>query len=200
MTHMSGIGRDLPPGNARGHWPKTLFGGGPPTYNGLDFPSHQQVLHGVAKSRPVVAPYTYPAYSNTGYSLLGIANVAANRAASGPSEPSTHADLVQQDIFRPLRFNGTSFLTTDDNIHNVVVPSLNPWEIVRGFDSCLVRDPEPPSGPRFQGRTEPFWGTNELAFRPHQGYASVDKSSTTREYPVAVHGPRMDASHAHLVR
>lgn len=130
MSHMSGIGRDLPPGNARGHWPKSLFGRGPPGYNGLEFPSHQEVFDGVARSHPIVAPYTYPVYSNTGYSLLGIANVAANIAANGPSAPSTHAELVHQDIFRPLGFNGTSFLVTAENIHNVVVPSLNPWEIV----------------------------------------------------------------------
>lgn len=131
MSHMSGIGTDLPPGNARGHWPRSTFGGGPPEYNGLKFPSHQEVFDGIAQSRPVVAPYTYPVYSNTGYSLLGIANVAANIAASGPSGPSTHAELVQKDIFGPLGFNGTSFLVTEENIHNVVVPSLNPWEIVR---------------------------------------------------------------------
>lgn len=131
MSHMSGIGRDLPPGSAQGHWPKSLFGRGPPGYNGLEFPSRQQVFDGIAQSRPVVAPYTYPVYSNTGYSLLGIANVAANIAANGPSVPTTHAELVQHDIFRPLGFNGTSFLVTEENIHNVVVPSLNPWEIVR---------------------------------------------------------------------
>lgn len=133
MTHMSGIGGDLPPGNAQGHWPKSLFGRGPPTFNGLEFPSHQQVFDGVAKTRPIMAPYTYPVYSNTGYSLLGIANVAANRAASGPCAPLTHADLVRQDIFEPLGFNGTSFSVTEGNIHNVVVSSINPWEIVRGF-------------------------------------------------------------------
>ena len=131
MSHMSGIGRDLPPGNAHGHWPNSIFGWGPPGHNGLEFPSHQEVFDGIAQSRPVVAPYTYPVYSNTGYSLLGIANVAANVAASGPSAPSTHAELVQKDIFGPLGFNGTSFLVSEENIRNVVVPSLNPWEIVR---------------------------------------------------------------------
>ena len=131
MSHMSGIGRDLPPGNAKGHWPTSLFGGGPPGYNGLEFPSRQEVFDGIAKSRPVVPPYTYPVYSNAGYSLLGMANVAANIAANGPSAPLTHAELMQQDIFGPLGFNGSSFLVTEENIQNVVVPSLNPSEIVR---------------------------------------------------------------------
>ncbi|KAG8221411.1 beta-lactamase/transpeptidase-like protein [Butyriboletus roseoflavus] len=133
MSHMSGIGRDLPPGNAQGHWPTSLFGRGPPVYNGRDFPSRQEVFDGIAQSRPVVAPYTYPVYSNTGYSLLGIANVAANIVANGPSAPLTHADLVQKDIFGPLGLNGTSFLVTEENIHNVVVPSLCPWDIDRDF-------------------------------------------------------------------
>lgn len=133
MTHMSGLGRDLPPGNAQGHWPNSLSGRGPPGFNGLEFPSHQQIFDGIAQSRPVVAPYTYPVYSNTGYALLGIANVAANIAANGPSAPTTHAELMQQDIFGPLGFNGSSFLVTEENIQNVVVGSLNPGEIVRVF-------------------------------------------------------------------
>ena len=127
---MSGLGADLPPGNAQGYWPKSLFGRGPPGYNGRDFPSYQELFDGIAQNRPVVAPYTYPVYSNTGYSLLGHGNVVANIAAKGPSAPSTHAELVRQDIFGPLGFNGTSFLVTEENIHNVVVPSLNPSEIV----------------------------------------------------------------------
>ncbi|KAF8120130.1 beta-lactamase/transpeptidase-like protein [Boletus edulis] len=137
MSHMSGLGSDLPPGNAQGHWPKSLVGRGPPLYNGLEFPSHQEVFDGIAKSRPVVAPYTYPVYSNTGYSLLGMANVAANIAESGPSEPNTHAELVQRDIFGPLGCNGSSFLVTEENIHNVVVPSLNSWEIDQDFKDAI---------------------------------------------------------------
>ncbi|KAN0082374.1 Beta-lactamase/transpeptidase-like protein [Tylopilus felleus] len=137
MSHMSGIGRDLPPGNAKGHWPTSLFGGGPPGYNGLEFPSRQEVFDGIAKSRPVVPPYTYPVYSNAGYSLLGMANVAANIAANGPSAPLTHAELMQQDIFGPLGFNGSSFLVTEENIQNVVVPSLNPSEIDQDFTDTM---------------------------------------------------------------
>lgn len=148
MTHMSGIGRDLPPGNAKGHWPGSVFGAGPPVYNGLEFPSHQQVFDAVAKNRPIVAPYTYPVYSNTGYSLLGIANVAANTAENGPLVPPTHAELVQQDIFGPLGFNGTSFLVTEENRHNVVVASINSWEIVGGSGDCLY------SGSRIVFRTK----------------------------------------------
>ena len=176
MTHMSGIGRDLPAGSAQGHWPKSLFGRGPPSYNGLEFPSRQQVLDGVAKSRPIAPPYTYPVYSNTGYALLGMANVAATIAGEGERAPSTHAELVQQDIFEPLCFDGTSFLMTEENIEHVVVPSVRPEEIVRGLHDRLVRDTECPAGRRFQGFHEPVRGANELTLRPRQTHASVDKS------------------------
>ncbi|KAG9309359.1 beta-lactamase/transpeptidase-like protein [Chiua virens] len=141
MSHMSGLGRDLPPGNALGHWPNSLFGAGPPEYNGREFPSRQDVFDGIAQSRPAAAPYTYPVYSNTGYSLLGIANVAANIAANGPSSPQTHAELMQQDIFGPLGFNGTIFLVTEETKSHVVVSSANPWEIDQDF-----KDASNPSG------------------------------------------------------
>ena len=66
MSHTSGLGADLPPGNAQGYWPKSLFGRGPPGYNDRDFPSYQELFDGIAQNRPVVAPYTYPVYLNTG--------------------------------------------------------------------------------------------------------------------------------------
>lgn len=52
----------------------------------------------------------------------------ATIAVNGQSVPSMHAELIQQGIFRPLRFNGTLFLVTE-SIHDVI-PPLNPPGIV----------------------------------------------------------------------
>ncbi|KAJ7781723.1 beta-lactamase/transpeptidase-like protein [Mycena maculata] len=124
-NHMSGLGRDWPPGNVA-NWPKDLFGAGPPPTNGLPFPDHASLFRAIEKNPLVSHPYAIPGYSNTGIGVLGLALVAANRIANGPREPSSYATLLERDIFDPLGLNGSHFLTTDNNKHLVVVPSLAP--------------------------------------------------------------------------
>ncbi|KAJ7840762.1 beta-lactamase/transpeptidase-like protein [Mycena leptocephala] len=124
-THMSGLGRDWPPGNVA-NWPKDLFGAGPPPTNGLPFPDHASLFRAIEKNQLVSHPYAIPGYSNTGIGALGLALVAANRIVNGPEEPSSYAELLKRDIFDPLGLNGSHFLTTDGNKHLVVVPSLAP--------------------------------------------------------------------------
>ncbi|EGN94877.1 hypothetical protein SERLA73DRAFT_77610 [Serpula lacrymans var. lacrymans S7.3] len=128
MSHMSGLGRDWPPGNTSNAWPKTLGGAGPLYYNGQPFPTHQDVYDAIAYDPLIAPPYTYPIYSNTGYSLLGITNVAANEAFEGSGSPTTHAELVKRDIFDPLGLNGSSFFLTDVNKPHVVVASVETLE------------------------------------------------------------------------
>ncbi|KAJ7840750.1 beta-lactamase/transpeptidase-like protein [Mycena leptocephala] len=129
-THMSGLGRDWPPGNVA-NWPKDLFGAGPPPTNGLPFPDHASLFRAIEKNPLVSHPYAIPGYSNTGIGALGLALVAANRIVNGPKEPSSYAELLKRDIFDPLGLNGSHFLTTDGNKHLVVVPSLAPEVAVR---------------------------------------------------------------------
>ncbi|THH03569.1 hypothetical protein EW145_g6168 [Phellinidium pouzarii] len=124
MSHMSGLGRDWPPGNAEGVWPESLEGTGPPWYNGLPFPSDEEFMEGIIEYPLVAPPYTFPSYSNTGYSLLGLANVAANKKDEGNNAPATHADLLHRDIFAPLGLNGSSFVSSDANKANAAVASL----------------------------------------------------------------------------
>ncbi|KAL5508717.1 hypothetical protein ACEPAG_4802 [Sanghuangporus baumii] len=124
-SHMSGLGRDWPPGTVSG-WPFNLTGGGPPPTNGLPFPSHRALFEAIKKHHLTSLPYNYPAYSNTGTGLLGLALVAANRAAFGHKEPTTFADLLKRDIFDALGMNGSHFLTTETNKHLIVAPSLAP--------------------------------------------------------------------------
>ncbi|EMD41338.1 hypothetical protein CERSUDRAFT_101835 [Gelatoporia subvermispora B] len=126
-THMSGMGRDWPPGTVS-DWPHDMRGGGPPPSNGLPFPDHASLFRAIAKHRLTSPPFSYPAYSNSATGLLGVALVAANRMASkNPSqEPDTYAALLKRDIFDPLGLNGSHFLTTDQNKNLIVVPSLGP--------------------------------------------------------------------------
>lgn len=124
---MSGLGRDWPSGTVH-NWPKDMFGGGPPPTNGLPFPSHESLYKAISTTGLISPPYSYPAYSNTGTGLLGMALTAANRAASANpgTEPADFAALMQRDVFDAMGLNGSHFLTTEDNKHLVVVPSLAP--------------------------------------------------------------------------
>ena len=80
----------------------------------------------IAKHHLVSPPGSYPAYSNTATGLLGIALAAADSKAKGVAPSISYADLLQRDVFGPMRLNGSHFLTTDANKHLVVVPSLGP--------------------------------------------------------------------------
>lgn len=129
---MSGLGRDWPSGTVA-NWPKDMFGGGPPPTNGLPFPDHASLYKAISNTMLVSPPFSYPAYSNTGTGLLGMALVAANRAASkNPAqEPLDYAALIKRDVFDPMGLNGSHFLTTEVNKHLVVAPSLAPEVVVR---------------------------------------------------------------------
>lgn len=137
-SHMSGLGRDWPPGTVHG-WPHAMQGGGPPPTNGLPFPDHAAMYKTTAENRLTTPPFSYPAYSNTGIALLGMALVSANRMASKhpQTEPNTFAELVTRDLFKPMGLNGSHFLVTDDNRHLIVVPSLAP-EVAVSTPSSII--------------------------------------------------------------
>lgn len=124
-SHMSGLGRDWPPGTVL-NWPNSMMGGGPPPTNGLPFPSHEAIFEATSKHYLTSPPFNYPAYSNTGLGLLGLAMVAASRKAFGPKEPVAYSDLLKRDVFDALGMNGSHFLTTDQNKDSIVIPSLAP--------------------------------------------------------------------------
>ncbi|KAI1793717.1 beta-lactamase/transpeptidase-like protein [Ganoderma leucocontextum] len=124
-THMSGLGRDWPPGTVSG-WPHDMSGMGPPPTNGLPFPSYDDLFDSIAKQHLISPPGTYPAYSNAGTALLAYALAKASTTASGLSEKISYADLLKRDIFEPMGLNGSHFLATAANKHLVVVPSLAP--------------------------------------------------------------------------
>lgn len=131
MTHMSGLGRDWPPGDASDAWPKSLDGSGPPWYNGLPFPTREKLIEGIISNELVTPPYSFPTYSNTGFALLGVANVAANKAKEGEKAPSTHSELLHRDIFAPLGLNSSAFAVSEETKGRVAVASFLPEETVR---------------------------------------------------------------------
>ncbi|EJF61945.1 beta-lactamase/transpeptidase-like protein [Dichomitus squalens LYAD-421 SS1] len=124
-THMSGLGRDWPPGTVPG-WPHDMRGMGPPPTNGLPFPSYDALLASISKHHLTSPPGAYPAYSNAGTALLAYALAIASATADGKTGKISYADLVKRDIFGPLGMNGSHFLATEANRHLVVVPSLAP--------------------------------------------------------------------------
>lgn len=110
--------------------------------NGLPFPSHASLYKAISEATLVSPPSEYPSYSNTAAGLLGIALVAANRAASkNPTqEPTEWAQLIQRDVFDAMGLNGSHFLTTEANKHLVVTPSLAPEVAVSITDIKLTSD------------------------------------------------------------
>ncbi|KAJ7655652.1 beta-lactamase/transpeptidase-like protein [Mycena polygramma] len=160
-THMSGLGRDWPPGNVA-DWPHGWFGAGPPPYNGLPFPETSALLKAVAENAPISPPFTWPVYSNTGTGLLGLALLEADRVARNATESLSYAELLQRDIFGPLDMNGSHFLTTPANKEFVVVPSLAPEIADQEFF-----DPMDPAGGQFSSLRDCITVTQSLLNPEH---------------------------------
>ncbi|KAH9941734.1 beta-lactamase/transpeptidase-like protein [Epithele typhae] len=119
-SHMSGMGRDWPPGTAT-DWPHSMTGGGPPPTNGLPFPSREAVMQDMPNHPFASVPWDQPIYSNVGIGVLGLALAEADRAASGRETALTHAELLKRDIFDPMGLNGSHFLSTDATKDKIVV-------------------------------------------------------------------------------
>ncbi|KAI0738330.1 beta-lactamase/transpeptidase-like protein [Daedaleopsis nitida] len=124
-SHMSGLGRDWPPGTVA-DWPHDPRGMGPPPTNGLPFPSYEALFASIAERHLTSPPAAYPAYSNAGVALLAYALAAASSASTGDASKISYADLLKRDIFERMGMNGSSFLATEANKHLIVVPSLGP--------------------------------------------------------------------------
>ncbi|TFK53103.1 beta-lactamase/transpeptidase-like protein [Heliocybe sulcata] len=128
-AHTAGIPSNMPPGPMLG-WPHDLRGAGTPPDNGLPFPERQAVLAAINDLPPMVPPGAYPVYSNTGFSLLGMVNVAADAANIGSSGSGeiTHDKLVQRDIFDPLGMNSSGYHVSQVHKSRLAIPSNAPHE------------------------------------------------------------------------
>ncbi|KAJ7631169.1 beta-lactamase/transpeptidase-like protein [Roridomyces roridus] len=113
-SHLSGIGRDYPPQDVGETWPAPF----PESLSSRKVVQRSQgeklLLDAVAKY-PLVAPqFTFPVYSNTGFDVLGLCNVAANALATG--KESNFRELMQRDIFEPLRMSSSFYEMPDESL------------------------------------------------------------------------------------
>ncbi|KAI0367130.1 beta-lactamase/transpeptidase-like protein [Pilatotrama ljubarskyi] len=145
------------------NWPHDIFGGGPPPTNGHPFPSNKALLDAIAQHHLTSPPWFHPAYSNTGTGLLGLALAAASSAAAGDAETISYADLVKRDIFEPMGLNGSHFLTTEENKHLVVVPSLAPVVADQDFLDAMN-----PAGGQFSSLSDLITVTQTLLHPRHR--------------------------------
>nr|AAZ14923.1 beta-lactamase class C binding protein-like protein [Coprinellus disseminatus] len=127
-SHTAGLGRDFPVQNFT-KWPieATEFPEVPDGRNA----SEGAVLDGTTELPLINLPYGYPVYSNAGFDLLGLANVAANLKAKGilaKDEPKTYRDLVKRDIFDSFGLNSSFFrLPGDQDLKDhIAVPQAFP--------------------------------------------------------------------------
>ena len=124
---MTGLGRDFPPIDV-GEWPAT----GPWELPDQPKRTFKSVFKAVNEYPLTIVPYEYPIYSNTGFDLLGLANVEANKLASSDpdSEPQSHKELLKRDIFEPLGMTSSFFRLPEDALlreHMAVPANTSEW-------------------------------------------------------------------------
>lgn len=130
-SHTSGIGRDLPYYNID-TWPNV-----PANQTPRSWPTLDQQLESVAAVPLVGPPGFLASYSNTAYSVLGGALVAAN--TKGEGNRVGYADLVKRDLFEPLGMNASSFAVSAENAALLAIPKI-PLEVVsRSFPSNYIK-------------------------------------------------------------
>lgn len=130
MSHMAGLGREHPDGDATDHWPEELGPNLPPGLNGLPFPNVSDLLRGVAKRHLIMSPYKFPSYSNTGFGILGAAIHASAKKIENDKAPESYAALIKRDIFDKIGMKDSSFLADNSNRDHIVVPSVHSEEVV----------------------------------------------------------------------
>lgn len=125
-SHLSGLGRDYPPlrisnpTSPISEWNMTE-----------DEHTVDSILHAV-RTHPLVAPqWTYPIYSNTGFNVLGWANLAASQMAAVDDKIQSFSELIKTDIFNPVGMNSSFFSTPPGLEHRLAVSHLDPFEAVR---------------------------------------------------------------------
>ncbi|TFK51121.1 beta-lactamase/transpeptidase-like protein [Heliocybe sulcata] len=175
LTHMAGIGGNLPPGDML-DWPHSLDGGGSPPYNGLPFPSTDSVLKSQAGLPLTHPPYTLPVYSNTGFSILGMVNLAAaNRSSEYIGNVSTIEELMKRDVFDPLGMNSTGFLASTLGVDRVAISSYAPTDADYDFRSSMN-----PSGGVFSTLSD-LMNAMRMLLNPEKN-PSILSSYTIREW------------------
>lgn len=87
--------------------------------------------------------------------ILGLANVAANAQAhpDSDSEPTTHRDLIQRDIFGPLHFTHSFYQMPNSSLRDyVAVPS--PSGIGIDMTDTIFEDADEPAGGQYSSMAD----------------------------------------------
>ncbi|KAJ7651752.1 beta-lactamase/transpeptidase-like protein [Mycena polygramma] len=127
-SHLSGIGRDYPPVDVGETWPAPIFGADEDyKFQGLVDRNLEELLDAVATIPLATPQYTFPLYSNAGFDILGLSNVAAHNLATG--EETTHRQLMQDHVFDPLGLNSSFYVVPNDRLAaQIAVPaSYSEW-------------------------------------------------------------------------
>ncbi|KAH9486520.1 Beta-lactamase-like protein str6 [Psilocybe cubensis] len=123
-SHMAGIGRDYPPIDI-GKWPISPeeF----PSYTASQSWDTNATFDAITRLPLVNVPYTYPIYSNTGFGLLGLANIGADSLQKPASLQRTHAELLKRDVFEPLGMTNSFFRLPESEKQraHIAVPAKN---------------------------------------------------------------------------
>ncbi|EPQ55044.1 beta-lactamase/transpeptidase-like protein [Gloeophyllum trabeum ATCC 11539] len=137
LTHAAGIGGNLPPGNMS-DWPHSLDGANTPPYNGRPFPTPERVLEAQAELSLSTPPHGLPLYSNAGFSILGMVNLAAARRSDEYRDRvSTIEELIERDVFEPLGMNSSGYLAADLGAERVAVSSYASEDADYDFQTAM---------------------------------------------------------------
>lgn len=182
-SHLSGLGRDYPPEDVGEPWPRPLHAGAKEDelQTFID-EGTEEFLRAVAKY-PLVAPqYTFPVYSNTGFNLLGLCNLAADESATGKER--TYPELLQDDVFDPLGLNSSFYEIPNSRLAaQIAVPSSNSELAVCKIPSAIpVSWLKQPPGPLISCRSSTQREPVQLIGRPRDGHAKSTVASRNRSY------------------
>jgi len=125
-SHLSGLGRDYPPEDFGEPWPRPLAveDNDDKLKALMDVVSEKEFLNAVA-TYPLVAPqWSFPIYSNTGFDVLGLCNLGADKLTTGKER--TYRELLQDDVFDPLGLNSSFYKIPNSRLAaQVAVPASN---------------------------------------------------------------------------
>lgn len=126
---MAGIIREHASDTPPKRFPDEFGSGDPPTFITHPYRTTQELLQEMSKHRLILTPNTLPSYSNTGFSLLGAALLAAAQQVEGRHAPKSYASLIERDIFDRLDLTSSSFRADGSN-KKQVIPSVKTHETV----------------------------------------------------------------------
>lgn len=117
MGHVAGLPANYPANLTS--WPNSLNSTTPGP--SLGNTTEDDLLTGVTTVEQPLPMWSWPMYSNFGYALVGLVNMAV---ATDP--PATHLELLERDLFGPLGMNSTGINPDEEQAQRFAVASAYP--------------------------------------------------------------------------